>query len=49
MSGLCKEGLRKHPCTVSHLERRKNPGTLLEKENMKETKRAKELTQDLPG
>lgn len=49
MCGLCREGLRKHPCTVSHLEQRKEVyRTSLVKENMKETKQGVELKPDLP-
>lgn len=41
MSDHRREGLRKHSCTGSHLE--KDCGTILAKENMKETKRGVEL------
>lgn len=41
MSGHHREGLRKHSCTGSHLE--KDCTTILAKENMKETKKGVEL------
>lgn len=51
MSGHCREGLRKHSCTASHLAQRKKKGyrTISAKENIKETKRGVELKQDLPS
>lgn len=48
VSGLCKEALRKHPHTVSHLEHKKSSWTLLEKQNVKGDKEVRRNKMGFP-